>query len=155
MLVITPLVRCLTSRRVSLALLVLCTTLAGCAGPNGVAARAPRIAFSDLDQGDKKALIQRLSQPPYVVHFKAGQRIPFSFALESRLFEMDVPPLTITAKRDFYLLIRANGPPLLSEDGVDFKKRVQNAFMFGFSLKKDRPTEVQAKILLRPETSHR
>jgi hypothetical protein len=86
------------------------------------------------------------------VHFKAGQVIPFSFALESKLFELEVPPLTIKAKRDIYLLIRADGPPLLSEDGVDFEKRVQNAFMFGFALKKGQTAEVRAKILLRPES---
>jgi hypothetical protein len=148
--VITPHTQSWALRQVNLALLMLCTTLAGCAGPNQIAARAPRIAFSDLDQGDRQAFIQKLSQPPYVVHFKAEQQIPFTFALESGLFEMEVPPLTITAKRDFYLLVRADGPPLLSEDGVDFKKRVRNSFMFGFSLKKDQPTEVQAKILLRP-----
>lgn len=121
-----------------------------CASPNSVAARAPVYEFSHLDQGSPQENIQRLGSLPYVVHFKKGQSIPFSFSVESGLFGLEVPPLTIVAKKDIYLLFRQGGAPLLSEDGRNFNSsKHANSFMFGFSIQKDRPTEVQATIRLR------
>lgn len=131
-----------------LALLALTTTACG---PNHIAARAPQITFAEMNHGDGQANIKRLSQPPYVVAFKAGEQIPFSFAVESKLFEAKIPPLNLVVKRDFYLLFRKSGAPLLSEDGVDFQSRAKNGFMFGFQLKKGEPTKVVSKISVRAE----
>ena len=49
---------------------------AACAGPNQLAARAPRIDFAKLgpssDSSDAQHQLQRLASPPYVVKFAAG-----------------------------------------------------------------------------------
>ena len=138
-----------TTSRARCLLIIFSLGLCACAGPNRLAARAPHINFTDLNTGDHKAQLAQLSRPPYIVKFKAGDRVPFSFAVESKLFEADIPPLTIMAKRDFYLLFRTNRPPLLSEDGVDFKTRAQNSFMFGFRLHEGEDAQVVTKISVR------
>jgi hypothetical protein len=128
----------------------------GCAGPNAVAARAPVYEFESLGEGDAQENIHALGQLPFVVHFKSGESIPLSFSLESKLFDLEVPPLTVQTKRDIYLLFRRGGPPLLSEDGKNFKAPGHaNSFMFGFNVQKGQETKIQAKIGIRPEETQR
>lgn len=123
----------------------------GCASPNKIAATAPLVPYSALKGGQTEPFAQALRSPPYVLAFKAGDEIPLNFALESKLVELPVPPLTIRAKQDFWILMRADGPPLVSLDGKDFQAKTQNSFMFGIKVVRGEPPSVEGKIRYRAE----
>lgn len=139
------------ARAAALALLAASLASACGGGPNRVAARAPRVAYAELSGANRKAAAQHLMRVPFVLTFRKGDRVPLSLSLESSLVELDIPELTLVAKRDFSLLFNDDGPPLLSEDGVDFEARHQNSFFFGLSVERERPARMQVGIRLRPE----
>jgi|GEM_PF-5896837 len=133
--------------RTVLALVLFCVA---CASPNRMAAQAPQVSYTEL-KTHKAESVAKMTAPPYVLAFKAGDEIPFNFALESKLVELDVPPLTIKAKQDFWVLIRPKGAPLVSLDGKDFTTHSMNSFMFGIRVVKDEPTSIQGKMRYRAE----
>ncbi|HVZ31486.1 MAG TPA: hypothetical protein VG963_03625 [Polyangiaceae bacterium] len=124
---------------------------AGCAGPNAVARSAARVDFATLaraaDQPDGRPPLTL----PFVLHVAAGQEVPLDFQLNSRVFALDPGPLKLVAKRDFYVLFRDDGPPLLSEDGQQFEVRPQNTFRFGLRVVKHEPAQVELYLGIRPE----
>jgi hypothetical protein len=122
-----------------------------CAGPNTVARSAPRVAFTEIAQGQPGPAVERLQHVPFVLHVQQGQEIPVEFGLDSSLFSFEPGPMKLVAKRDFYVLFRKDGPPLLSDDGVEFEKRPKNAFMFGLSVQKDQPAKVELRLRVRAE----
>ncbi len=135
----------------SLSVVLMASLATACSNPNGMAAESPHFAFADLAAapGQKKALVS--TPPPYVLTFKAGDEIPFHFVLESRIVSLEVPPLKFVAKKDFWILIRPDGPPLASLDGKDFTTQAQNSFMFGIAATKDEAPSVRAKIRYRAD----
>jgi hypothetical protein len=56
---------------------------------------------------------------PFVLQIEQGDRIPVKFALSGDLVQSleDNAPLTIVAKRRFFVWIRDDGPPVISLDG--------------------------------------
>src|SRR6187549_3075942 len=70
-------------RLISIAGLWLALASSGCAGPNSIAATAPRVPFETLDQKQNAQLLMGLQEHPIVIHFKEGQEIPFHFVLDS------------------------------------------------------------------------
>jgi hypothetical protein len=133
------------------ALVAVGLALAGCAGPNSVARSAPTFPFESFENERSPELVRRLQNPPYIVKFKAGQVIPVDFTLDSQFLEAREEDFVIVAKRDFYLLFRADGPPLLSADGVEFEDRPRNYFRFGFRMKDREPTTIDFGLGVRPE----
>ena len=123
----------------------------GCAGPNQIAATAPRIPFSEIADGRASPHLQKLQAPPVVIHVQAGQKIPGDFAADSKLLAVEGGDFTLVAKRDFYVLFRTDGPPLLSEDGVEFEDQPRGTFMIGLRVLKDQPATVQLRVGVRPE----
>lgn len=123
----------------------------GCAGPNSVARNAARVDFAALAQGAASRDAKPPLTLPFVLHVAAGQEVPLDFQLNSRVFALDPGPLKLVAKRDFYVLFRADGPPLLSEDGQEFEQRPQNTFRFGLRVVKHEPTKVELYLGIRPE----
>ncbi len=123
----------------------------GCAGPNQVARSAPTIDFESFDRDRSPELLRRLQKPPYIVKFRAGQVIPVDFTLDSKLMKTRDEDFVVVAKRDFYVLFRGDGPPLLSADGVEFEERPKNYFRFGFRLKGKEPTTIDLGLGVRPE----
>jgi hypothetical protein len=132
-----------------LALGVTLLAAGGCAGPNQVARTAPRIDFARFDAQRSPELVARLGKPPYVVYFEKGRVIPVDFALDSRLMSTRNEDFEIVVTQPFYVLFRADGPPLLSEDGVEFEERPENSFRFGFRLKGQEPTVVDLGLGIR------
>jgi len=120
----------------------------GCAGPNAVARDATRIEFVDVAQGQPEA--RRMTDLPFVLHVVAGQVIPIDWGIDSSLFSVEGGPARLVAQRDFYVLFRADGPPLLSEDGVEFEDRPPNAFRLGLRARRDEPTTIEAYVSIRP-----
>ena len=127
-----------------------------CASPNTVARDASKLDFATIAQGTPApgaAPAASALVVPFVLHVAAGQEIPVDFRLESRVFTLDTGPLKLVAKRDFYVLFREDGPPLLSEDGVEFEERVNNTFRFGLRVVKDEPATVELFLGIRREPS--
>ena len=125
--------------------------LLGCAGPNAVARDAPTIEFEQLRAAPSSALAQQLGQPPYIIKFEAGEEIPVDFVLESTLLATRDEDFVLIAKRDVYLLIRDDGPPVLSADGVQFEAKKKNWFRFGFRVTKREPSSIDLGLGLHPE----
>ena len=125
-------------------LLLACAGLGflGCAGPNRVARDARRFDFAQLDAERSPEVVRQLGRPPYIVRFEKGRTILVDFALDSKLFAVQDEDFTVVAKRDFYVLFREDGPPLLSEDGVEFEDRPRNFFCFGFRMRAKQPTTI-------------
>jgi hypothetical protein len=124
----------------------------GCAGPNAVARSASRVEFATLGQGAESPAANSPLALPFVLHVAAGQEVPLDFQLNSRVFALNPGPLKLVAKRDFYVLFRDDGPPLLSEDGQQFEERRQNTFRFGLRVVKHEPTKVELYLGIRPES---
>jgi hypothetical protein len=140
------------SPRSAVAITLLCSSaLFGCAGPNTVAASAPRIRFDQLSQREHAEQIMSVSEQPVVVHFKQGQEVPLHFVFDSRLLALVPQDMKLTVSRDFFLLLRADGPPLLSEDGVEFEEQPQNSFMLGFDVKQGAPAALNLRLGVRAE----
>ena len=125
----------------------------GCAGPNQVARGAPTLPFEQLQTQRSPELVQRLQHLPYIVKFSKGQAVPVDFTLDSIVFEVRDEDFVIVAKRDFYLLFREGGPPLLSLDGVEFEDRPRNYFRFGFKMYKNEPTVIDFALGVRPQNA--
>lgn len=123
----------------------------GCAGANQAAADASRLSFSELDGSEREQAFQKLTALPAVLEFKAGDRVPVTFLLDSELLELEPVAFNLVAKRTFYLLLRSDGPPLLSADGVDFEQRRKNSFFVGFDVRKGRATRLRLGVGLWPE----
>lgn len=122
----------------------------GCgAGPNQIAASAQRIPFDQLDQKHHAQLLMSLNEHPVVIHFKEGQEIPFHFVLDSRLLSLTPPDMKLRVKSAFFLLLRADGPPLLSEDGIEFEEQPKNSFMLGFDIRQGQPAALNLRLGVR------
>ena len=133
-------------------LLALCAlALAGCGGANQTARQAPTIPYERLRTARSPELVRQLGRPPYIIKVSAGTVIPVDFDLDSRWLAVRDEDFVLVAKRDFYLLVRADGPPVLSEDGVEFEDKPRNYFRFGFRLRGREPTTVDLALGVRPE----
>lgn len=124
----------------------------GCGGPNKVAAGAPHIPFNALSQAQYSEQLMSLGEQPVVIHFKVGQEVPLAFLMDSRLLTIAPQDLKLRVKSDFFLLLRADGPPLLSEDGVEFEEEPINTFTVEFDTPKaDQPAKMKLRLSLRSE----
>jgi hypothetical protein len=130
-------------------LLLAATLSSACANPNRMATTAPRVPYADLEAGHAEKHVATLRQLPYILEFKAGQEIPLHFEVDSALVELEVPTLRVKAKRDFWVLLRPKGPPLISEDGKNFDQKVQNSFLFGLRVTKGEPPSLLGKVRYR------
>jgi hypothetical protein len=132
-------------------LCLLCVASLGCAGPNQVAANASRVTLVELNGTERAAAFQKLSSLPVVLEFKQGDRVPVSFMFDSELASLEAPDFTLIAKRTFYVLLRNDGPPLLSRDGIDFEERRKNSFFVGFDVRRPKQTRMRIGLGIWPE----
>lgn len=125
-----------------------------CAGPNQMAQRAPRLSFGDLSGAGRASAAQTLAQLPVVIHLKKGDRVPVDLQLDSEFASVQTERIELVAKREFYILLRPKGAPLLSDDGVDFTKRPrENYFTIGLHVTKKDPTVLIAYLGISPDGS--
>lgn len=134
--------------------LVLVLAAAACAGPNQLARGAPRVDFRDIAAGQSHPVVAaRFGRVPFILHFRAGDEVPVDFALQSRLFRLDSSSWKLVAKRDFYVLFLTDGPPRLSEDGINFETHDQNSFQLGLRLRRGQPADIQMHVAVHPESA--
>jgi hypothetical protein len=50
------------------------------------------------------------------------------------------------------VLLREDGPPIISEDGVDFDSKPKNSFAVGFAAMKDKPATVKMVLGFHKES---
>jgi hypothetical protein len=131
-----------------LALLTLLLSSA-CAGPN--LTNVPRVPLAELAQGKLGPELHNGLTPPFVLQVHTGDQLPIELILDSRLAKLDATQVTLTATRNFYVLFRSDGPPLLSEDGSDFSSRDKNAFRLGLRVQKGRPAALEVGLRIRAD----
>jgi hypothetical protein len=124
-------------------LFVLSLGTSACSNLNARAAEAPRVPFASLTA--RHDLASLIGTKPVVLVFEPGERVPVRFELESMLMRTDREPVTfeLVAKRRFFLLLLPDGPPKISQDGVDFEAQPKNSFKFGFAV-----TRSKAELVL-------
>jgi hypothetical protein len=125
--------------------------LAGCGASNSFVAqnarRIPVAHISELSEAERTRAFEAL---PIVFEVRKGDRFPLEVVLDSRLLKIETPgPWNLEALETFYILLREDQPPVISEDGVDFDTKAQNAFSFGFVAKKGQPPKVRLLLALR------
>ena len=126
-------------------------TALGCAGPNKIAANASRVTLAELNGTERADAFQKLSSLPTVLEFKQGDRVPVSLMFDSELAALEAPDFTLVAKRTFYVLLRSDGPPLLSRDGIDFEESHKNSFFVGFDVRRPKQTRMHIGLGIWPE----
>ena len=139
------------SRPFSVIGLWLALALSACGGTNQMAATAPRIPFDQLGQKAYAQQLMGLQEQPVVIYFKQGQEVPFHLAVDSRLLSAAPPEMKLRVKTDFFLLLRADGPPLLSEDGIEFEEQPKNTFMLGFDVHPNQPAAINLRLGVRSD----
>lgn len=120
------------------------------ASNNQVAARAPRVPIAHLSTLPNEERQSALSQLPLVLEVRKGDRFPVEAALQSSFVALHAEgPWTLEATETFYVLLREEGPPVISQDGVDFERRErQGSFSVGFDARAGEPAKLRVVLQL-------
>ena len=107
----------------------------GCGASNNQVAKSAR-----------RVPVAHIAELPPAERPKALATLPV--VLESALVELksEGGGLTLVARRTFYVLLRPEGPPAISLDGVDFEQPAKNSFGVGFEAKEGAPAKVRAAV---------
>jgi hypothetical protein len=130
---------------------LLASGLLGCGASAAQLAReSPHVPIAHINELPEAERARALASLPLVLEVRKGDRFPIEAVLDSTLLKLDTAgSWTVEALQPFYVLLRSEGPPLLSTDGVDFEQRAQNSFNFGFSAEKDQPVRIRLALRLR------
>jgi hypothetical protein len=125
--------------------------LLGCGASAAQLAReSPHVPIAHITELPEADRASALASLPLVLEVRQGDRFPIEAVLDSTLLKLDTEGTwTVEALQPFYVLLRPEGPPLLSTDGVDFEQRTQNSFNFGFKADKDQPARIRLALRLR------
>lgn len=136
----------------SIALVAMLTGV-GCSSSSLAAQNPTRVEYSELLGNNRQRLFSELSQRPAIVHFAKGDKIPVTFTLDSTLAKLDATTTaSISAQREFFVMLRESGPPLTSLDGETFDPQLEaGAFSLGLDVSDDRPTMMHAVFSVSPE----
>ena len=125
--------------------------LLGCGASAAQLAReAPHVPIAHIAELPEAERAHALAGLPLVIEVRKGDRFPIEAVLDSTLVKLDTAGTwTLEALQPFYMLLRPEGPPLLSTDGVDFEQRAHNSFNFGFSAEQGQPARIRLALRLR------
>jgi hypothetical protein len=120
----------------------------GCGASNNqlakTARRVPVAHISDLPPGERAGALASL---PVILEIRKGDTFPVEPVLESALVALHTEGTwMLEAKETFYVLLRKEGPPVVSTDGIDFDAPGQNSFGVGFDSREGQPTKVRAAL---------
>jgi hypothetical protein len=124
----------------SIVLFALCAVwLVGCAA---AMPRVKPIRFSELTE-------QTMTQLPMVIQVEKGDQIPVKVSLRGNMLESpaDAEPIMLTAKRRFFVVVRNDGLPRISLDGVtlgSYEKK--GSLSLGIHQQDGGPAEVQVDL---------
>jgi hypothetical protein len=130
---------------------LLASVLLACGASSAQMAReSPHVPIAHISELPEAKRASALASLPVVLEVRKGDRFPIEAVLDSTLLKLDsAGTWTVEALEPFYVLLRPEGPPLLSIDGVDFEQRMHNSFNFGFNAQKDQPTRIRLALRLR------
>jgi hypothetical protein len=82
-----------------------------------------------------------------VLEVRKGDTFPVEALLESRLLELHAEGAwTVQARETFYVLLREEGPPVVSLDGLDFETPAKGSFGVGVDAHAGQPTKVRLAL---------
>ena len=130
---------------------LLAGALLACGASSAQMAReSPHVPIAHINELPEAQRTSALASLPVVLEVRKGDRFPIEAVLDSTLLKLDsAGTWTVEALEPFYVLLRPEGPPLLSTDGVDFEQRMHNSFNFGFNAQKDQSTSIRLALRLR------
>jgi hypothetical protein len=120
----------------------------GCGASNNQIARSARRVpvahFAALPPAERATALARL---PVVLEIRKGDIFPVEALLESRLLELHAEGAwTVQARETFYVLLREEGAPVVSLDGVDFEAPAKGSFGVGVEAHAGQPTKVRLAL---------
>ena len=108
------------------------------------ARRVPIAHISELPQAERASALASL---PVVLEVRKGDRFPVEMAVESGLLALTTEGTwTVEARETFYVLLREEGAPVVSVDGVDFDVAAQNSFGVGFDAQEGQPVKLRVML---------
>jgi hypothetical protein len=108
------------------------------------ARRVPVAHIASLPPAERERALAGL---PLILEIRKGDVFPVEPLLESRLVALRTEGTwQVEALETFYVLLREEGAPVVSVDGVDFDQRAHNSFGVGFDAKKDQPTKLRVAL---------
>ena len=122
--------------------------LAACGASNTQLAqgarRLPIAHISELPEAERPNALTSL---PLVLEIRKGDRFPIEAVLDSRLLTLHTEGTwSLEATQTFYVLLREEGPPVISEDGIDFDSKTRNSFAVGFGAQQREPAKVRVVL---------
>jgi hypothetical protein len=127
---------------------LLALSVAACgASNNQVAKTAPRVPIAHIATLPPEQRAQALARLPVILEIRKGDTFPIEPLLESQLVALHTEGTwNVEALQTFYVLLREEGAPVVSLDGVDFERRGQNSFGAGFEAKAGQPPKVRLAV---------
>ena len=120
------------------------------ASNNQVAKSARRVPVAHIASLPEAEREKALTGLPLILEIRKGDVFPIEPRLESRLVALRTEGTwKAEALETFYVLLREEGPPIVSLDGIDFEQRAHNSFSVGFDAKKDQPTKLRIALTWR------
>jgi hypothetical protein len=117
------------------------------ASNNQIAKSARRVPVAHMATLPPDERAKALATLPVILEIRKGDTFPVEALLESRLVALHTEGAwRVEALQTFYVLLREEGAPVVSVDGVDFDQPVQNSFGAGFNAQKEQPTKIQLVV---------
>jgi hypothetical protein len=128
--------------------LTLAPLLVSCAASNTRVARsARRVPVAHIQDLPPPERPKALASLPLVLEIRKGDRFPMEVVLDSRLITLHTEGTwTMEAKQTFFVLLREDGPPVISADGVDFDHKANNSFGIGFETHEGQPAKLRIAL---------
>lgn len=128
---------------------VLALFVSGCGASNSqVAKSARRVAVAHIADLAPEERATALATLPVILEIREGDRFPVEVLFDSRLLALHTDGTwTVEARETFYVLLREEGAPAVSVDGVDFDRPVQGSFGVGVDSQKEQPAKL--RVMLR------
>ena len=128
----------------------------GCGASNNqiakTARRVPVAHISELPPGERATALASL---PVILEIRKGDSFPVEPVLESALVALHAEGnWVLEAKETFYVLLREEGPPVVSVDGVDFDAPGKNSFGIGFDSRQGQATKVRVAVTWHAAGEH-
>lgn len=108
------------------------------------ARRVPIAHISELPPAERATALASL---PVMLEIRKGDRFPLEVLLDSRLIALHAEGTwTVEARETFYVLLREEGAPVVSEDGVNFDAATRNSFGVGFNAQAGQPAKLRVAL---------
>lgn len=111
------------------------------------ARRVPVAHIASLPPAERE---QALVGLPLILEIRKGDVFPVEPLLQSSLIALHTEGTwKVEALETFYVLLREEGAPIVSVDGIDFDQRVQNSFGVGVDARKGQPAKLRVALTWR------